>query len=120
MVRMPRISAQATSVIVTLPNFRIIQPTPAIRITEAVKRLRLSSRSTFCSIFRPDTAMKPYSAMQTPPITQLGMVERKPTKGAMKAISIASIAVTMMVLTDQCIIVNHIGQAVNQVVENQV
>ena len=55
----PRISAQAVVVIVTLPIAIAIPPIPAIRITYAVKRLALSSKSTFWIILRPEIAMKP-------------------------------------------------------------
>ena len=46
-VIMPRISAQAVPVIVTLPIARAMPPMPVIRITDVVKRFALSSRSTF-------------------------------------------------------------------------
>ena len=45
-VRIPRISAHATAVIVILPKLSVRPPIPEIRITETVKRFLLSSRST--------------------------------------------------------------------------
>ena len=71
---------------------------PAIRIVAAVKRFRLSFRSTGWSIFSPLTAMKPYSVMQTPPITQVGIVLRKVTNGAKKLATMARIAVATTTL----------------------
>ena len=44
--------------------------------------------------------MKPYSAMQTPPMTQFGMVERRVTKGPKKEATIARMAVARMVTTE--------------------
>ena len=44
--------------------------------------------------------MKPYSVMQTPPMTQLGMVERKVTNGPKKEAMIAMQAVQRIVTTD--------------------
>ena len=64
-----------------------------IRMTETVKRLRFTPRSIFCNIFSPETAMKPYSAVQIPPITQLGIELTKATKGAKKEMMIAPTAV---------------------------
>ena len=96
----PRISAQAISVRVTEPMFMVMPPMPAIRITEAVKRFRLSFRSTGCSIFRPETAIKPYRVMHTPPMTQVGIVLRKVTNGPQKLAAMARIAVARMVTTE--------------------
>ena len=91
---MPRMSAQAIFVTVICPNVSARPPTPATKIEETVNRFALSLRSTFCTIFRPLTAIKPYRAMQTPPITQPGILERKVTNGAMNAETRASAAVT--------------------------
>ena len=44
--------------------------------------------------------MKPYSEIQTPPITQLGIVARNVTNGATKDASIAMIAVARIVTTE--------------------
>ena len=44
--------------------------------------------------------MKPYSAMHTPPMTQLGMVSRKQTNGVRKAIRMHITAVVRMVHTE--------------------
>ena len=44
--------------------------------------------------------MNPYRAMQTPPITQEGMVARKVTKGAKKEAAIAISAVTDIVIVE--------------------
>lgn len=46
-VMMPRMSAQAISVRVTLPMLRVIPPIPLIRITATTKRFLFWSRSTF-------------------------------------------------------------------------
>ena len=46
-VMIPRMSAHATLVIVTLPNESVRPPIPAIRITDTTKRFLLSLRSTF-------------------------------------------------------------------------
>ena len=58
-VRMPRISAQAMEVRVTLPKLTVRPPIPQMRMTATTKRFLLSPRSTSCIIFRPETAMKP-------------------------------------------------------------
>ena len=92
--------AQATVVRVTLPKVTERPPIPAMRMTETTKRLRFFSRSTFWIIFRPETAMKPYRAMHTPPMTQEGMVLTKATKGDRKEIAMAKKAVTVMVMTE--------------------
>ena len=89
---MPRIRAQAMEVRVTLPKETDRPPIPVMRMTETTNRLRFCSKSTFCTIFRPDTAIKPYRAIHTPPITQGGMVLTKATKGLMKAMRIAPMA----------------------------
>ena len=44
--------------------------------------------------------MKPYRAIQTPPMTQEGIVERNVTKGAKKEMTIARHAVTKIVNTE--------------------
>ena len=41
--------------------------------------------------------MKPYRAMQTPPITHFGIVARNVTKGAMNAATMAMMAVQRIV-----------------------
>ena len=46
LVRIPRISAHATEVIVIFPKVRAMPPTPAIRMMETTNKLRLSPRST--------------------------------------------------------------------------
>ena len=48
----------------------------------------------------PDTAIKPYKEIQTPPITQEGIVARKVTNGAKNAAAIHITAVVKMVTTD--------------------
>ncbi len=62
--------------------------------------MALSFRSTGCSIFRPDTAIKPYSAMHTPPMTQGGMELRKATKGLRKETAMHRNAAHQMVATE--------------------
>ena len=44
--------------------------------------------------------MKPYSAMQTPPMTQAGIVARNVANGPMKLMTIAMIAVQRIVTTE--------------------
>ena len=104
-VRIPRIRAQAIAVMVTLPIAIAIPPIPQIRITEVVKRFAWFSRSTFCIILRPDTAIKPYSVTHTPPITQPGIESRNATKGEIKDIATAIIAVVVMVTTDAFLVI---------------
>ena len=87
-------------VMVTLPKETLSPPIPGMRIEETTKRFLLSPRSTFWIILRPETAIKPYRATQTPPITQLGMEARKVTKGPKKEITIHITAVVVMVTTD--------------------
>ena len=58
-VMIPRMSAQAMEVRVTLPNVRLRPPIPAMRITLTTKRFLLSSRSKFLNILRPLTAINP-------------------------------------------------------------
>ena len=78
---MPRIREEATAVMEIFPKFRVSPPIPEMRIAETTKRFRFAFRSTVCTIFKPLTAMKPYSAMQTPPMTQEGMEFTKATNG---------------------------------------
>ena len=51
---------------------------------EGANRFRFLLRSTCWHIFSPLEAIKPYSAIHTPPITQLGIVSRKAIRGEMK------------------------------------
>ena len=97
---MPRMRAVATVVMVTAPKLSESPPIPAINMVDAVKRLRLSPKSTGCSILSPETAMKPYKDMHTPPITHEGMELKKAITGEMKEITIARHAVQIMVMTD--------------------
>ena len=52
-VRIPRIKAQATVVIVTFPKEIENPPTPVMRITEATKRFLFLFKSTLWNIFNP-------------------------------------------------------------------
>lgn len=96
-VIIPRISAHATDVIVTAPKVNVIPPIPAIRIADTTKRFLFLLRSTVWIILRPDTAINPYNATHTPPITHAGMVDKKVTKGATNEAMIARIAVVKIV-----------------------
>ena len=103
LVRIPKINAAATSVIVTSPfnpKLMDIPPTPQIKMTETTNKFLLSPRSTSLIIFKPETAMKPYKAIQTPPMTQLGIVLSKSENGKMKDNTMAMQAVTKIVLTE--------------------
>ena len=97
---MPRINAKEIEVMVILPKVRDNPPIPATKIVEMTYRFLLSSRSTFWTIFRPETAMNPYNAIHTPPMTQAGMDEIKATNGEMKEMMMHSKAATVMVATD--------------------
>ena len=105
LVRIPRIKAHATDVIVTEPILSTIPPTPAIRITETVKRFAFWERSTFWIIFKPETAINPYNATQTPPITQGGMVARNVTNGATNADTIQRIAAVIIVTMEAFLVI---------------
>ena len=100
LAQIPKIKAQATSVIVTLPNETTIPPTPQIKITDTTNKFLLSPKSTSLIILRPDTAMKPYNTIHTPPITQLGIVASNVTNGAMNESTIHKIAVQKIVITE--------------------
>ena len=102
---MPRMSAAAIAVMVTGPIAIAMPPIPVIRITETVKRFALSSRSIFCIILRPETAINPYRVMQAPPIIQPGMESRNATKGETKEMRIAMIAVVVMVAIDAFLVI---------------
>ena len=104
-VKIPRIKEQAIVVSVTFPKETLKPPIPGIKIAETTKRFLPSLRSTFWIIFRPETAIKPYRAMQTPPMTQLGMEERKVTKGPKKEITMLMIAAVVMVMTDAFLVI---------------
>ena len=99
-VMIPSISAHAIDVMVTLPKVSVRPPIPVIRITLTTKRFLFSSRLIFLNILRPLTAIKPYSATQTPPITQLGMELTMAINGDRKEMSIAIIAAVMIVTTE--------------------
>ena len=75
------------------------------RITEAVKRLRLSSRSTAFNIFRPETAINPYRAIQTPPMTQEGIEAMSATKGVMKEKITQPTAAARIVTTEAFLVI---------------
>ena len=96
----PKIKAHATGVIVTLPNVKLNPPIPVIKITETTNKFLLSPRSTPWSIFKPETAMKPYNAIHTPPMTHAGIVSRNVAKGPTNARMIAAIAVTKIVIVE--------------------
>ena len=100
LVRMPRIRAQAMVVRVISPKLTDRPPMPGIRIAETTNRFLLAPRLTCWIIFRPETAIKPYSATQTPPMTQLGMDARKVTKGPKKEMTMHIIAAVVMVTTE--------------------
>ena len=104
-VRIPRIRAAAISVIVTEPKLMLSPPIPAMRITEAVKRLRLSSRSTAFSIFRPETAINPYRAIQTPPMTQEGIEAMSAMKGVMNEKITQPTAAARIVTTEAFLVI---------------
>ena len=55
----PRINAQATDVIVILPKLSDNPPIPEIKILEITNRFLLWSKSIFCTIFNPLTAINP-------------------------------------------------------------
>ena len=76
----------------TAPNFITIPPTPVIRITDATKRFLFLFKSTVWNILRPETAINPHNATQTPPITQFGIVVRKATSGVKRLKMIQRIA----------------------------
>ena len=97
---MPKINAHAIDVMVILPKVRDKPPMPATKIVEMTYRFLLSSRSTFWTIFRPETAMNPYNAIHTPPMTQAGILEMKATKGEIKAMMMHSKAAQVMVATE--------------------
>ena len=69
-------------------------------MAETTNRFLLAFRFTFWIIFRPETAMKPYRATQTPPMTQLGMDARKVTKGPKKEMTMHMMAAVVMVTTE--------------------
>ena len=83
-----------------MPNVRDRPPMPVTRIVLTTKRLLSLPRSTCWIIFRPETAMKPYRAMHTPPITQPGMELTKATNGEKKLTSMARMAVARIVTTE--------------------
>ena len=94
---MPKIKAVAIEEIwitglapvVSPPNFKDKPPIPAIKIELTTNRFLDSPRSIPLSMFKPETAMKPYKDKQTPPITQLGIVSIKATMGEQNAKTIA-------------------------------
>ena len=59
LITIPRMRAQAIVVIVTLPKDSESPPIPVMRIAETTKRFLFCSRSTFCIILRPLTAINP-------------------------------------------------------------
>ena len=69
---------------------------PHTSMAATTNRFLLLPRSTFLSICRPLTAMKPYMAMQAPPMTHLGMELMKATKGVKKASTMQPMAAPSM------------------------
>ena len=72
---MPTRRAQAMFEISTEPNFKNIPPMPVINIAATTNRFLESFRLISLNMRSPETDMKPYRAIDTPPITQLGMLE---------------------------------------------
>ena len=103
--RIPRIKAQATVRSSTAPKETVIPPTPVMKIMEATNRFLFWLRSTFWIILKPDTAMKPYSATQTPPITQEGMVSRKAISGVMKETMMQRNAAPQMLMVEAFLVI---------------
>ena len=63
------------------PKLRVSPPMPVTNTALTTRRFLLEPRSTRFSICRPDTAMKPYSATQAPPMTHFGMELISATNG---------------------------------------
>ena len=100
LIKIPRIKAQAIEVIVTFPITNVNPPMPAIRIEETTNKFLLSPKSSGWIIFNPLTAINPYKAMHTPPITHGGIVAKNVENGPMNDNTIARSAVTKIVLIE--------------------
>ena len=68
--------------------------------TEIVNKFLLCFKSTFCIIFSPLTAINPYNATHTPPITQAGIVSNSAISGDINDTPTAIAAVKIVVLID--------------------
>lgn len=93
----PRIREHAMVVMVIFPKVRDKPPIPEIKMVETTYKFLLTSRSALWIILRPETAINPYNAIHTPPMTQHGIDEMKAINGDRKEIKMHSIAVARMV-----------------------
>lgn len=103
--KIPKIKAHAIEVIWIWPNEITNPPIPVIKIVATTNKFLFAPKSTFWIIFKPLTAINPYNATQTPPITNEGIVLTKATNGDKNEMIIARIAAVKIVATDAFLVI---------------